>query len=354
MASTGRRPGFLSPLGIALALALLAALVVWVLASDHRVLSPGELNAETVAAESGGARVLGGVSTHAALRDCAACHPAPFTSETIADRCLGCHTSIRRELRSGEGLHARLAGTPADPTCAGCHPEHHGPHGALTSLDPATFPHDVTGFSLRTHRRPAADTDVPCRDCHAGERYLRFDQARCTACHRDLGAAFMSGHETAYGKDCLSCHDGTGEGFADFDHAETGFPLKGGHVEVACADCHDPEKAQPAGTTPTTCFACHAADDEHDGAFGRDCGACHTVNTWDDVTFDHAVFPLDHGSEERQATCETCHPLRTTGYTCYGCHEHTRANVLAEHEGRSLAALRDCVECHQGGREAGD
>ena len=68
------------------------------------------------------------------------------------------------------------------------------------------------------------------------------------------------------------------------------------------------------------------------------------------MTFDHKVFPLDHGSDEKKATCETCHPNGTDTYTCFGCHEHTTCNVIGEHEGKSLAELQDCVRCHEGGR----
>ena len=72
------------------------------------------------------------------------------------------------------------------------------------------------------------------------------------------------------------------------------------------------------------------------------------------MTFDHSVFPLDHGDEERVAGCTTCHPQRTTSYTCYGCHEHGRAKVLEQHEGQRLDQLKDCVRCHPGGEEADD
>ena len=66
------------------------------------------------------------------------------------------------------------------------------------------------------------------------------------------------------------------------------------------------------------------------------------------------IFPLTHGREERVATCATCHPNGTTTYTCFGCHEHTPGNVLREHDGRSLASIANCIECHVGGREGGD
>ena len=136
-------------------------------------------------------------------------------------------------------------------------------------------------------------------------------------------------------------------------HDATGFSLTDAHASAPCAGCH--EGAQ--GTrgyrgAPRTCYGCHAADDEHEGAYGRDCAACHSAVAWDEVTFEHDVFPLDHGEEERAPTCATCHPRTTDAYTCYRCHRHAPAVVRDQHEGRSLAKLDDCVRCHPGGREA--
>ena len=74
--------------------------------------------------------------------------------------------------------------------------------------------------------------------------------------------------------------------------------------------------------------------------------------SWADATFDHAVFPVNHGGDEEKATCETCHPTDVKTYTCYGCHAHTEGNVRDQHEGQSLAELADCIRCHPGGRPA--
>lgn len=344
-----RRPSFISGTGIVLAAVLLLVVAAWVLVDGRGLFSPGPLNAEAAA------EPLGGVRSHAGLGgDCAACHPAPWGGRTMADGCLECHDEVAAELKAREGLHGGLAPQGGALACGPCHPEHGGPHGPLTAVDERAFrdAHEATGFSLASHEETAQGGSFACADCHPGG-YERFDQGVCTACHREIDAAFMDRHETTWGRDCLACHDGTGRNGAGFDHAATGFPLRGKHVETACTECHEGARsARDLQRTPTDCYACHAADDEHDGAYGRACGDCHSASAWDDVTFDHSVFPLDHGSEERRPACATCHPATTKTYTCLGCHEHAPARVLDEHEGRPLAELRDCVRCHPGGREA--
>lgn len=341
------RPAFLSSLVIAAAVVLLAGVLAWALARGPGLFSPGPLNAAAAAAP------LGGVASHAALgSDCGACHPAPWSSATMADRCLDCHQGIGDRIAEGEGLHGRLAGTADAPTCHGCHPEHGGPQGALTVLDADAFPHEVTGFSLATHERVEEGDPVACGDCHPND-WAPFDMAVCTDCHAELDAAFMRRHAATWGEGCLPCHDGSGRHGAGFDHTTTGFELTGGHAGVACTECHaGARSAADLKATPNDCYSCHSKDDEHDGTYGRACGDCHTAESWDDVTFDHSVFPLDHGSEERTAACATCHPKRTTSYTCHGCHEHTRAKVLEQHDGQRVRQLKDCVRCHPGGEKA--
>ena len=199
----------------------------------------------------------------------------------------------------------------------------------------------MTGFSLQSHRKTESGGSFTCADCHP-KGYERFDQAVCADCHADIDAAFMKEHEAAFGKDCLACHDGTGN--VSVDHNKFAFKLTGKHAAVACDDCHEGARslqdyqrrrrtATPA-TPRTTSTTAPTAED---------CGDCHSAKGWDDVTFDHKVFPLDHGSEERKPTCETCHPDGTDTYTCYGCHEHTAGNVRRPARGpvaRRAAGLR--------------
>jgi hypothetical protein len=341
------RPGFVSTMGMLAAGILLLGVVVWTVVGGPVLFSPGALNAQA------GASALGGVDSHSELSaDCDACHSSPWSAETMADRCFGCHDVVAAEIKDREGIHATLIEAGASPTCGGCHPEHNGPEGALTVLDTTDFPHDVTGFSLETHERAADGADFTCEECHPDE-YSPFEEAVCSDCHGAIDAAFMDRHEETWGSDCLPCHDGSGHDGVGFDHDATGFELTGGHAGVACVDCHaGAESAQDLRDTPRACYPCHEKDDEHESAYGRQCGECHSTADWDEVDFDHDVFPLDHGSEERTAGCETCHPDDTDSYTCYGCHEHTTAKVLDEHEGRSLDELKECVECHPRGEEA--
>ena len=345
-----RRRGVSSLLGVIAAGAVAGLVLAWTLGLGPVLFSPGTLNAQATGA------TLGGVTTHAQLgRDCGACHPAPWSSETMASKCLGCHEDVASQFSTRSGLHARMGGGAGKSDCRGCHPEHNGATAALTSLDPATFDHELIGFSLKSHRRTAQGRAFACADCHPDGLAGAFKQGICTQCHQKLDAAFMRRHVSQFGKDCLACHDGSGAFGKDFDHSKTRFPLTGAHTSVPCADCHTSTgSAGGFKDVPTDCFSCHAADDAHDGSYGRDCGSCHTTSAWKPADFDHAVFPIDHGAEGGTTPCTTCHPKGTGTYTCYGCHEHTEANVVGEHEGKSLSQLADCIRCHEGGRSGDD
>ena len=156
----------------------------------------------------------------------------------MADACLACHTGVGDEITAKDGLHGRLKGMQAAPTCTGCHPEHNGPDGALTVLDEAGFgpQHDLTGFSLKTHQKTDSGGSFTCADCHPDGYAGAYDQALCADCHAEIDAAFMKDHEAAFGKDCLGCHDGTGN--TSVDHDKFAFKLTGKHAAVPCEDCH--------------------------------------------------------------------------------------------------------------------
>lgn len=209
-----------------------------------------------------------------------------------------------------------------------------------------------------------AATGGDCEACHTAPWSAATMGARCLRCHTDVEQQLTSGKGlharmagTPSAPSCLGCHTehrGATASLTFFDHAAVGFPLTGGHKTVACDKCH-PNAAtmNDFRNAPRECVGCHAKDDPHKGAFGRKCEDCHNPSAWDDVNFDHSIFPTDHGAEERRPTCKTCHPVDVSRYTCYGCHRHTPANVVAEHEGRSLTELTDCIKCHKGGRKEG-
>jgi len=236
--------------------------------------------------------------------------------------------------------------------------------GAGAASDPAASPEPLGGVTSH------AELGDDCGACHPAPWSPRTMADACVDCHTGVGEEMAAGEGLHGGLAgggselvCTPCHPEHGgpdgpltvidEGEFRSVHEITGFALEGAHASVPCAECH--EGAQTPGSyqgAPRRCYGCHAEDDEHEGAYGRDCGSCHTAAAWDDVTFKHDVFPLDHGEEERTATCETCHPRSTDAYTCDGCHEHSPARVRNQHEGQSLAELKDCVRCHPGGREA--
>ena len=346
MTGRPRKRSVFSLLGVIAAVVVAGLVLVWTLSLGPSLFSPGALNAQA----SG--KTVGGVTTHAELgKDCGACHPAPWSAQTMASKCEGCHQDVASQYGGKTGLHGHMGGAAGQGNCQGCHPEHRGATAALTSLDAASFDHSLTGFSLSSHRRTAQGRPFACADCHPKSLTATFDQGICTTCHQKMDAAFMTRHISQFGKDCLACHDGSGGLGKNFDHAKTGFPLTGAHTSVACAKCHTSTgTASGFKNVPTDCFSCHASDDAHNDTFGHDCGSCHTTKAWKPANFDHSVFPIDHGSEGGSTPCQTCHPNGTSTYTCYGCHEHTQSNVLGEHEGKSLAQLADCIKCHEGGR----
>jgi hypothetical protein len=259
------RQSIFSRTGIVVAIVLVAGVVAWILIDGLAPFSSGPLNASATG------KPLGGVTNHAQLsNDCGACHPAPWSSQTMNDLCVACHADVAKEIKSG-GIHASFMQTT--PQCEGCHPDHNGPNAMLTTVDHNQFPFKLTG----------AHAKVPCSRCHAGAKSL-----------------------------------------ADFKSA------------------------------PQDCYSCHAKQDKHNGSFGKDCGNCHSTSSWSGASFDHAIFPVNHGTDQQPSTCKTCHPNGTSTYTCYGCHRHTQQNVMSTHENRNLAALADCIRCHPQGRQGGD
>src|SRR5512146_1157626 len=66
--------------------------------------SPGALSAQSTGI------VLGNVGSHAEIGgQCDACHPAPWDSDTMADRCLACHTDVRGQFAQVGSRHAAYA-----------------------------------------------------------------------------------------------------------------------------------------------------------------------------------------------------------------------------------------------------
>ena len=199
-----------------------------------------------------------------------------------------------------------------------------------------------------------AEITTDCFACHAPLRGAAAD--RCVACHAlpDIGLRTTKGtalpapalkasfHQELIEQDCMACHG---------DHAG---PKLTQHGRKAFSH------ALLRAATSERCSSCHTAprNDFHRN-LTVECGQCHTSAAWKPATFEHdKFFLLDR---DHNATCVTCH----TGndfkrYTCYGCHEHTPANVRRKHEDEGIRNFENCVECHRsasgepGGKESGE
>lgn len=193
-----------------------------------------------------------------------------------------------------------------------------------------------------------------CVSCHSPGKGIEAN--RCLACHKDLAERTAAGRGFHRDKvsDCIGCHaEHQGEGFqlvrwnsAEFDHAESGYPLQGLHRDVSeCQECHKASNAPPRTKSQTyllndsSCVACHA--DVHKGQLGEDCQRCHSVEVkFKQVGFQHerTAFPLE--GAHRKVRCQQCHPnqkwkgLRFS--RCTDCHQDTHRPSLGS----------DCERCH--------
>ena len=271
-------------------------------------------------------------------KDCASCHNTSgwknvtFDHSTTAFPLTGAHTTALCTACHVNGVYK---GTPKD--CFSCHAskdKHMGQFGTncgschnTSSWKGATFNHANTAFPLvGTH------ATVVCASCHVNNVY-KGTPKNCYACH-----AAKDKHNGQFGTDCSACHKPTKWADVNFNHNNTRFPLTGLHTTVLCTACH--LNGVYKGT-PTTCYACHAAKDKHNGQFGTDCAACHVTSGWANVTFDHnnTAFPLI--GHHTQLACSKCHGngvYKGTPTQCIACH--------ADKDKHNGANGTDCSICH--------
>ena len=206
----------------------------------------------------------------------------------------------------------------------------------LVALAVLTFayPHLMVGPGKLIPGHRALDTD--CFACHVS--FVGASSPKCVACHKtaDIGRLSTKGvplakpltstpfHQELRVQDCVACHS---------DHAGVKrYHLKGNFD-------HSLLKAE----TGQQCQSCHRSpgDALHKQISGN-CGQCHSQSAWTPATFAHdKLFVLDG---DHNASCVTCHVRNDySRYTCYGCHEHTLANVRAKHEEEGVRDFDHCV-----------
>ena len=328
------RLGCLSPSAILASLVTLLIIAGFAFTSGSGFFSAGSLNDER-------GEPLGGVSSHAELgNQCAQCHPAPWESETLNDRCLACHTEISTQLADSASMHGILMKNQA-LSCRACHTEHRGSAAPLTDMQSGNFPHDSTGYSLASHQRRADGQLFACSDCH-GADITHFDPAVCSTCHQQIDKVFLAAHSQAYGNDCRGCHDGRETLGKNFDHNRATFKLAGKHTGLTCEKCHPTARTlADFKATAADCAACHLKDDAHKGEFGKECGTCHQPAGWKPATFDHNLAAFKLEGKHAEVKCAACHinqVFKGTPATCFACHQKDD-----NHNGKFG---QDCSACH--------
>ena len=137
---------------------------------------------------------------------------------------------------------------------------------------------------------------------------------------------------------------------AKFDHARTGFILKGQHTQVACMDCHTALTFK-FKKSATRCADCH--QDVHNAELGATCDRCHNVQSWlvPDMNQKHSATRFSLVGMHATVPCQECHVneqkhqyvgLRTD---CYGCHQRDYDGTTAPNH-RTSGIGTDCQTCH--------
>jgi hypothetical protein len=269
--------------------------------------------------------------------NCGACHstsawlPSTFNhNSSTAFNLTGAHIQA-----ACSACHANnvFKGTPTN--CYACHKNndhHNGQFGtdcgachATSAWLPSTFDHNQASFKLT-----GKHIQLACNACHVNNVF-NGTPSSCYACHQ-----INDHHNGQFGTNCGTCHKTSGWLPASFDHnSQTSFKLTGAHVQAACAGCHANNVYKG---TPTNCYACHAQNDHHNGAYGNNCGTCHTTNAWLPANYSHSGFPLKNG--HAGLSCNSCHSSgKYAGLSkaCSSCH-----SAPASHAGYSST----CTQCH--------
>jgi hypothetical protein len=258
--------------------------------------------------------------------DCASCHQA-FDKNAQPKLCMSCHKDVASDISSSRGFHGRASAK----TCKTCHTDHKGRGASIAAFDQKSFRHTQTDFELLGAHKTAA-----CTGCHAPAKKFRDAPSSCIGCHRKDDT-----HLGVFGTDCAKCHGPSDWAKTTFNHADTGFILRGKHAAAACSSCH----AKPAAQAKLgrDCIACHRSDDVHKGQMGTSCSNCHEETSWKQTRFDHGKtrFPLI--GKHAQTDCSGCHRqanvFKGTPMDCAGCHK-----AKDVHQG-TLGT--NCQQCHQ-------
>jgi len=191
----------------------------------------------------------------------------PLLGKHRATKCEDCHKD------------QNFKQTPND--CYSCHKKDDKHEGQLSQKcerchgeqdwKKANFNHAYTDFPLL-----GKHLVVECKGCHASQRY-KDAKTDCFACHEKDDI-----HKHRLGQQCEGCHNARNWKAWDFNHdTKTRFKLDGAHKKLNCYACH--MRPTDKATLPMACVSCHAADDIHEGGFGKQCEKCHYTSSFKEI-----------------------------------------------------------------------
>ncbi len=209
-----------------------------------------------------------------------------------------------------------------------------------------------------------------CTKCHVAGSKLSTDT--CLACHRELKDRIAEkkgfhGRLAPAELACNKCHhehqgrnfkliDWGASGEKGFDHARTGFALKGKHAQVACDKCHSDRLTADAAIralrekgrqsflgAPAQCSSCHF--DEHRGQLGASCAKCHNETSWKPAPgFSHAKTEFPLLGKHAHVACAKCHESTADSRTHKGSGPQPYS---ASYLVFKPVAHGSCTDCHK-------
>jgi hypothetical protein len=283
---------------------------------------------------------------------CKKCHtPAPDGKPRYSGmafgKCSDCHNDPHK-------------GSFAPQSCQAC-------HGTAGWKVPAAvlgerFDHSRTKYPL-----VGRHLEVACTLCHVRGDFskpLAFE--KCMDCHKPdpHGGQFANRSDRG---ECASCHTLDGFKPSTFglkEHAETAYPLEGGHAKLQCGQCHVPKGKETLYKIKfDQCMDCHM--DDHQGQFSgapylNRCEQCHTLQGYRPSTFTLARhqqtrFVLTGGHVA--TPCNECHKpapnpdtsvvYRFENRSCTICHSDPHRGQFNERMRHADAhRIGGCEACH--------
>ena len=307
--------------------------------------------------------------------DCKTCHnqeafkPAPgFNHAETKFPLIGKHQSVscekchKIEARNGKPFQ-QFSGIPFS-TCSNCHEDVHKNrfgndcrkcHNEFSFHEVkqlGSFNHDKTDFSLKGKHQ-----NVDCKKCHKTGSYTRpLSHSRCLNCHVDYHEKQLE--RNGITPDCIECHSVDGFSPSSYgieQHNRSGFKLESAHLATPCFVCHKKEEKWDFGISGDQCTDCHKNIHEKymDMKYipNGDCKTCHSISTWNKVTFNHNITDFKLIGKHTQVTCKECHFRQITDketvqqYTweiqeCTNCHTDAHFGQFA------INGVTTCERCH--------